>query len=142
MAEVPLVIIEISHDDISTLRFVNNYTNVTSNGNVYTAYPFSIDRPSDLEDKLPQVTLTIDNVSRSIVDEIRTLTGAPDIDISVILASDPDTLEAGPYEMKLRKVDYNELTITGKLSELDVFRETYPGDNYSPTNFPGLFSGV
>ena len=142
MAEVPLVIIEISHADITTLRFVNNYTNVTSNGNVYTAYPFDINLPSDVEEKLPQVTLTIDNISRSIVDEIRTLTGAPDIDISVILASDPDKLEAGPYEMKLREVGYNAFTITGTISELDIFHETYPGDNYSPTNFQGLFAGV
>ena len=140
--QIPVVIVEISHTDITTLRFVNHYTDVTSNGNVYTAYPFMVELPTDLKNQLPYATITIDNVDRGVVDEIRALTGPPNITISVILVSTPDVLEAGPYEMTLKSVDYDEFTITGKIGEDDNLRETYPKDRITPNNFPGLYSGV
>jgi hypothetical protein len=142
-SEVFLILLDVYHADIgppTTLRFVNNYTDIVSNGNTYIAYPFQITIPSDLEDALPRVQLTIDNVDRSIMQEIRSLTSAPDISISVILASDPDTIEAGPFETKLRNVDYDASTITGDLQSDDILNEPYPGVAFTPGNFPGLFT--
>ena len=140
-SEAFLILLDIYHADMSpdTIRFINNYTDIISNGETYTAYPFSITIPSDLEDSLPRVQLTIDNVSRMIMDEIRTLTSAPTVSISVILASDPHTIEAGPFETKLRNADYNENSITGDLQTDDILNEPYPGIYYTPANFPGLF---
>jgi hypothetical protein len=140
--EAFLILLDIYHASFgppTTLRFVNNYTDITSNGNDYIAYPFSITIPSDLEDSLPKVQLTIDNIDRSIMDEIRSLTSAPDVNISVILASDPDTVEAGPFETKLRNVDYNFSAITGDLQAEDILNEPYPGVFFTPDQFPGLF---
>lgn len=140
-SEAFLILFDFYHADMTpdTLRFVNNYTDVVSNGETYTAYPFSLTIPSDLEDSLPRIQLTIDNVSRLIMDEIRLLTSAPDISIYVILASDPDTIEAGPFETKLRNVSYDANAITGDLQSQDILNEPYPGVFYTPANFPGLF---
>jgi len=138
-AEVFLFLITLSHTDITTLYFVNNYEDVTSNGNAHVAFPFQITMPSETEDQLPRVQLNIDNVDRSIIDEIRTLTGPPTLTLSVVLASDPDTIEAGPFEMSLQNVSYNALTITGNLVGDDILNEPYPGEAYTPQNFPGLF---
>jgi hypothetical protein len=139
-SEIFLILLEISHASISpTLRFVNNYTNITSGGNEYIAYPFTITIPSELEDSVPRVSLTIDNIDRSIMDEVRSLTSAPDVSISVILASGPDTIEAGPFETKLRNVDYDANSITGDLQAEDILNEPYPGVFFNPMNFPGLF---
>jgi len=138
-AEVFLFLITLSHTDITTLYFVNNYKDVTSNGNAHVAFPFQITMPSETEDQLPRVQLNIDNVDRSIIDEIRTLTGPPTLTLSVVLASDPDTIEAGPFEMSLQNVLYNTLTITGNLAGDDILNEPYPGEAYTPQNFPGLF---
>lgn len=140
-SEVFLILLEISHADITTLRFVNNYTDIIGPGaETYIGFPFDIIIPSDDEQALSQIKLTIDNVDRSIMDEIRSLTSAPDISVSVILASDPTTIEAGPFEMKLRNVDYNASTISGNLQSDDILNEPWPGVSYVPANFPGLWA--
>ena len=145
-SEIFLLLLTIQHVDIGTpdtLYFVNNYENIdsTASGSLetYTAYPFAIDLPSDFEDQLPEVKLMIDNVDRSIVETIRTLSSPPTISLSVVLADSPDTVEAGPFEMTLRGTEWNYLTVTGSLQPEDILNEPYPGDAYTPQNFPGLF---
>ena len=142
-SEVFLVLLEIYHADIgppTTLYFVNNYEDVSSGGNTYTGFPFAINLPADLDNQLPTVQLQIDNIDRSIIAAIRGLSGPPTITIKVVLASSPDTIEAGPFEMTLRRIDYDAFTITGTLEVEDILNEPYPGDMFSPANFPGLFT--
>ena len=142
MAEIPLVFLKISDAAITTIRIVNDSQNHIHGGYEYIAFPFKISFPSDMPDQLPACTITIDNVSQYLADEIRALSNPPDVEIFAALASDPSRIEAGPYEMKLRKVSRNAMVITGTLTELDHYRESYPGDNYSPTNTPGLYAEV
>ena len=142
-SEVFLVLLEIYHADIgppTTLYFVNNYEDVVSNGNTYTGFPFGINLPADIDDRLPEVQLSIDNIDRSIISEIRGLSGPPTITLKVILASTPNTIEAGPFDLTLRRVDYDAYTITGTLEVEDILNEPYPGDAFTPQNFPGLFT--
>ena len=138
-SEIFYALLVISHADITTLRFVANTENVTSNGNVYTAYPFEIRLPQEREDQPPQIPIVIDNVARVIIDEIRTLTGPADVEISIVLASDPDTVEYGPVQATLRNVDWNLGIITGDLQAEDLLNEGYPGHSFTPQNAPGLF---
>ena len=134
---MPLLVI--SHADITTLRFVANTEDITSNGYVYTAYPFDIRLPQECEDQLSQVPIVIDNVDRAIVDEIRSLGGAPNIALSIVLASDPDTVEYGPIDATLRNVEWNFGKITGDLQGEDLLNEGYPGHAFTPITAPGLF---
>ena len=49
--EVYLILLDIDHADLpSTLRFVNNDSDVTSNSNLYTAFPFEATMPDDKDD--------------------------------------------------------------------------------------------
>ena len=140
--KVFLLLLTIQHADIGspdTLYFVDNFENVTSGGHTYTAFPFTIDLPGDSDDELPRVQLTIDNVDRSIVEAIRNLGGAPTVTLSVVLSSSPNTIEAGPFEMKMRNAEYDSLVVTGDLQSDDILNEPYPGDAFTPQNFPGLF---
>ena len=134
---LPLLVIE--DPDITTIRVVDNEEDITSNGDVYTAFPFQISLPPDSSDGGFSVRLTICNVDRTIIDEIRTLTRSPTITLSIILASDPDTIEAGPIEMTLGKVDWDALVIIGTLQTEDILNEPYPGEFFTPNLFPGLF---
>lgn len=138
--QVYLALLVISHADITTLRFVCNTEDVTSGGNVYTAYPFDIRLPQERDDQPPQMPIIIDNVDRAIVDEIRTLTSAPDITLTMVLASSPNTLEYGPVEATLRNVKWDLGTITGDLQAEDLLNEPYPGYAFTPQTTPGLFS--
>lgn len=121
------------------LRFVNNTTNVTSDGKEYLAYHFTMDLPGEEEDRLPRVTITIDNVSREITQAIRAMTDPPDISFSVILADTPDTVEAGPFEFELMAVEGNALTISGELAFEPILQQRFPSGLYTPGVFLALF---
>ena len=139
-SQVFLSLLEINHPDLlSPLRFVNNSKDVTSRSNVYLAYPFLIDLPEESAERISQVTLQIDNVDRAIVQAIRPLTSKPTIALEEILASSPDTVEAGPFLFSLENVRYNALVIEGNLAFEDILNESFPGESFTPATHPGLF---
>jgi hypothetical protein len=138
--QVYLALLVIEHDDLSApIRVVNNAADVVSGGETYTAFPFDITLPSDADDSIPHATLTISNVDRTVTEAIRTISGAPTVTISVVLAASPDTIEVGPYEMTLRNVSWDANTVSGALASEDVLNEPFPGEFMVPDTFPGLF---
>lgn len=138
--EVPLVILTIDHDDLgSPIRYVNNNEDIVSNGDTYSKAGFDIKTPKRSPDELPRATISVCNVDREVIIAIRSISTKPDITISKILASDPDTVEEGPYEFKLSGVEYDAFVVSGNLTFDDIFDEPYPGDIFTPANAPGLF---
>jgi hypothetical protein len=138
--EVYLVLLEINHASLGTpIRVVNNYADVTSNGNTYSAFPFTINLPSDTDEGSTDVSIAIDNIDRTVVDAVRTVTGPPTVTISVILASAPNSIEAGPYVMTLRNASYDSMTVTGTIAVEDMLNEPYPIDTLTPALFPNMF---
>ncbi len=139
-SEVFLVLLTIDHADLGApIRVVNNTVDIVSNGNTFIGFPFFIDMPQERDDQLARVTLTIDNVDRQIVTAVRSLTSAPSVVMEIVLASDPDTIEAGPFSFTMRDVRYDSLVVEGELSFEDVLNEPYPGDSFTPATHPGLF---
>ena len=107
----------------------------------YQPFPFKLHLPDDDDSKIPQVTITIDNIDRSITEAIRTVPGLPIVEFFVVLASSPNTIEVGPFNFSLLSANYNALTITGTLGyEEDFLNQQVPGDLYTPTNSPALFA--
>lgn len=140
-AEVWLVLLDIDHSTLPTpIRVVNDTKNITSNGNVYTAFPFDISIPADIGERLANVKLTISNVTRTLIQTLRTIEDSPTVDMNLVLASDPDNIQAGPFEMRLHDVTYDTLSITGTLGFEDILNEPFPADTYRPANFPSVFT--
>lgn len=138
--EVFLILLQLDHASLgSPLRFVNNNVNVTSGGNVYTAYPFEAVLPDDVEGREPGAEIRIDNVSREIMDEIRTFQSPPLMTLSVILESSPNTIEWGPLEFETRGVTYDAQTITIQLAYSAFTQEPFPYLVFDTINFPGMF---
>ena len=139
--EIFHTLLEIAHAGMSeTLRYVDNTADVTSNGDVYTAFPFVIySPPADTDDYLPSVRLTIDNIDRVIIAELRSIDSAPTVDVSIVLASDPDTIECGPLQFTLKSISYDAQTITAELSYENILNEPFPAGTFTPTDFAGLF---
>ena len=138
--EVFLLLITIAHPNlVPSLYFVNNTVDVISRGNTYLGWPFQISLPEERDDALPTVQLQIDNVDRRIMEGIRALTTAPTVTVEVILASSPDTVDAGPFNFTLRGVDYTALVITGTLAPEDVLNEPAMQYAFTPARTPGLF---
>jgi hypothetical protein len=138
--KVFLFLLTLDHDDFVTpIRVVNNYDDVVSGGDTYTAYPFLFSLPEEYEDSLSQVDLVITNVDRLLVDNVRTISSPITITLEIALADSPDTIEAGPFTMKMREVKYDALRLTGTCSFQDILNEAYPEGSYTPKDYPGLF---
>jgi len=140
--EVFVVLLTIDHPDfLLPIRVGSDAVQVTSDGNVHLPYPFRVSMPSELEDRLPEVTLEIDNVDRQIVDAVRSVGGSPmTVTMKVVLASSPNVIEAGPIEFTLRDVSYDASVVQGSLGFDDPLNEPFPGDSFTPARFSGLFT--
>jgi len=138
-SEAFLLLLEMGHEDFDDpIRVVNQKLDVTSNGDVYTAFPFRISLPNE-DEQISKAHLVIDNVSREIIDEIRTIDTGLTAVLTVVLLSDPDTIEVGPFNLTLTNVIYNAMVIRGELNYENVLRQTYPKEDFNPINHPGLF---
>lgn len=139
-AEVFLPLLTIAHASLaSSIYIASNTQNVTSRGHVFVGWPFQITLPGEHDDQQPVVQIQIDNVDRQIMEGIRALTSAPTMTLEVVLASSPDTVEAGPFGFTLKSADYDALYISGTLAFEDVLNEPWPRFMFTPIVAPGLF---
>ena len=117
-------------------------TDVVSRSNTYVGVPFAVDLPQEREGEAPRVQLGVGNVSQIITSAIRTITNAADTKLEVVLASNPDVVEAGPFDFTLKDVEVDALVARGDLSYEDLLNEPSPGDLISPSTFPGTFRAI
>lgn len=140
-AEVFLLLVTITHATLPTpIRVVNDMQDCVSRGNTFTALPFGFVLPGEREDQIPMSRLWVDNVDREIVQAVRNATvSAPQVLAEIVLASQPDTLEAAFDGFSLKNALYDHLTVSGDLSMEDVLNEAYPEGTFTPNLFPGIF---
>ncbi len=138
--EVFLTTVKIEHSGLAqTIRLVNDTQNLVRADGTYIAYPFETSLPMDDDKQLPAVRLAIDNVSRDYIDDLRALSSPPTVTLEVVLASSPDTVEAGPYVFTMKEAGYDALRIEAELGWEDVASEPFPGGSFDPLQFPRLF---
>lgn len=137
--EAVLVLLTLSHASFPTVRLVNNPEAVTSRGNVFSPFPFLVTPHREDGDSFSGATLQIDNVSRELIAEIRGLTSPADVVMELVIASEPDTVQRGPWRFVISRVSYDALVISAELGVELVLDEPYPGDRYDPAHFPGLY---
>jgi len=137
--EVFVLLLSIDVPGGSSIWLTDNSEDVVSRGRTFIGYPFSLELPSDEQGNISEARLSIDNVSRSLIDEIRGLTDALRLTIEIVMASTPDTVEYSANDYLLRDVTYDALTISGTLSQDNFLAEPYPAGIMSAAMFPGLF---
>jgi len=147
--EALLILIKIDHEDfvglsLDPLRFtsdgVDTESDVDGETKTYTAYPFQIVLPSNVEAGITRGSIVIDNIDRSIVSAIRQISSEPcEVSIWVVLASTPDTAEAEFTGFRFTNITYNDLTVSGEITIESFLSEPFPGDTFLPSTFPGLF---
>ena len=109
-------------------------------GNSLIAFPFEIILAADDGSQLPEVQLTIDNIDRTMVAAMRTLSEPPNISVQVVLASQPDIVEIEINNMVLREVTYDAYKISGTLYADDILNSRYPeGVISKATGYLGQF---
>lgn len=133
------------------IRLADNYTGrlsetgqdivygLTSNGLQYMFLPVEIILPSDDAAGAPQCGLTIHDVTRILLPQIRSLSGPPSVDIQIVLKSTPNVVEMSYAGFKMTNVTYNANTISCSLTIPSLEREPFPAHSFTPAYFPGLF---
>ena len=138
-AEVWLMLLKIEHPDLTApIRIVNNNEEIVSNSQTFIGLAFDIVLPIDSPDRPPEVKITVDNVSRELIESLRSISSSPTVDIQFIRASDPDIVELEWNKFTLRDVRWDAQKITGTLSQADIVTEAFPADTFSPVQFRGL----
>lgn len=140
--EVFLVCVKISHADlVAPIRVVNNIEDITRTEDAvsvdYVGLPFEIELPDEGE-RPGETRLSVDNVDRRIVEAIRTIQSPPDVEIRVVLASQPDVIEYELTGLTLRDATYDVSTVQGYLRFEDLQVEN-ACDTITPSRFPALF---
>lgn len=59
-----LTLLEIQLPDTSTIRLVRNTEDITWNGKVWIAFPFTVDDVKESKNELPEINLRVSNVTR------------------------------------------------------------------------------
>ena len=138
--EVISILLTLTHPNFAApIRVTDNGEDLTSNGDVYTSFPFQVTTPGDSE-TATTVRLSIDGTDRRIIQEIRGTNYEPiKVDLCVVLAATPDLIEIGPYSFTLRNINYTATTVDGDLQFEDILNEPYPADSFTPSRFPGCF---
>ena len=142
-AEVWLHLVTIDHDDLATpIRLCDNLTDIVSRGNTYTAFPIRPVLPPDVATEIPAIDLVIDAVDRSIIQMVRSISTPPSVSIEVILASSPNTVEAGPFLFEAAVAEYGDREVRLRLEAERLLTEPYPAGLFTPSHFPMLFQAV
>lgn len=139
-AEVILTLVTLNHDDwASPVRLVNDVTDVVSDGETFTAAGFQISMPDQAEDRNSAMRWQLMDVDHDVIALLRTTNDVIDIEVSYILASDPDTVQAGPFEAEIRSADFSYGSISGALVVYPVMEEVANATfRFSTGAFPGL----
>jgi len=136
-----ILLLTLNHADFGApIRYARRATSFTSNGNVFSPFFFDLSLPDQTPDTLPRWNVTIGNVDQAALAELRALATAPDIQIDVVRASAPNTIEmttGGDY--KIKSISYGQEGIVAEISMEDLIGEGFPGGRILPSNFPGGF---
>lgn len=137
--EVFLVLLVIDHPQLTEpVRLVNNTENVVSNGKTYVGFPFEFTLFNE-DDQTPRAQLRVQNVDRRIGEVVRSLRSVASVAISLVLASDPDTVELDWIQAELRDVEGDAIAVSATVAGHDYTVEPWPVRRATSDILPGLF---
>ena len=105
----------------------------------YPFIPVELSLPNDDNSSAARCSMTIHDVTRIVLPSLRSITGAPSVELKLVLSSTPNVLEASYVGFKLSNVSYNANTITAELNMPSLEVEPFPAHSFTPAYFPGLF---
>jgi len=123
----------------TVIRVVNNLEDVTSRGEVYTAFPFDVVLPPDTSTSPANVKVTTFNVGRELIELLRGTLDPPRVKIELVLSADLDVVEKTIDFMVLRNLQYDNESVSFELASSSVFARKTCSGIYSQGEFPGLF---
>jgi hypothetical protein len=133
-----ITLLRIGLESSPDLLFTDYSEDITSNLEIYSALPFSFIAPANNEGELAEAKLTLDNVDRQLIDDIRAQTVPLKITVTVVSSSALDDPVAVFKDMVLRNVNYDALSITGSLVLENLYAENF-SQLMTGRDYPALF---
>jgi hypothetical protein len=135
-----IALIRISHPGFSEpLRFANSREDVMSRGELYDGQPFDVRYPPQVEGQEATLEVVAQNVDRTVEAALAALTSEPTFVHEVVLASNPDRVELGPFRLPLR----SSRSSMGQLVLVlgggnPILQKAFPRAYFNAADFPGL----
>lgn len=121
------------------MRFVNNNEAITSRGEVFQPYPFSLILPVADGERQQELELIIDNVDGRLTKAIRELITPPLFKFEMIISVTPDVVERTIDFLRAEFISYNSLSIDFRLRHDNIMGRKFPASKYTPARYPDLF---
>lgn len=135
-----LPLLTLSHADMAEpIRIVQSQADVVSRGNTFQAVAFAITLPKDDGETHPTVRLVVDNVDRRFTELIRTVPTPADTMLELVLASAPNTVEAGPWYFSAQTVSWDVSQVEFTLGHEDLLNAEHLVYGLDPVTFPAMF---
>ena len=151
MDDVAIILISITHSDLSEDIYISSDPTETlstgvkgtiSNSIEYVQFPFEIILQEQTDNLLARATIRIDNISREIMQAVRTASNEPpNVSIQIVLASDPDTAEIEINNLRLNNIKANAFVVEAELQPKIIQGEKYPAYVFNQAEWPGIFGG-
>jgi hypothetical protein len=147
--EVAIFLLTITHPDLTgSLRLSTDPTELVSDvplqyrtqsrGYDYFYLPMQIVLPDEREGAAPRAQLRICNVTRELVEFIRSTTIPAQAKLELVLASDPDEVEVESPWLDIIAVNNSARDLTIDMTLNSMAAEQWPTDSMNPSTFPGL----
>lgn len=120
-------------------HLVSNIEPITHQGQVYEPFAFDVSAPSENENGDSSMAFVAENVSQTIMQRLRSASGPVDAVVFFVMASDPDTIQAGPFSAQIRAVTYDGQKVSGTMRAYPVMDEPWQNTLVTAADFPGLF---
>lgn len=130
--------------DGTNYYFANNTETVTStvsgSSQQYQRGFFTIKLASDEDsDSAPTATINFETGDIQTVRVLRAAQGKVFIDLWLVLASDPNTIELGPINYESESFDVSANSVSLELTVEPILDIQYPGYRFTPELFPSLW---
>jgi hypothetical protein len=137
----------------TALRVVRDHNNLTatleagapldaSTPVYFIGYAFDFQLPSVEQSAVPEIVITIDNVSREIEANLERAVLSPskvEVTYRPYLASDLSQPQMNPpLTLTVTAIEASDLTVTCRATFGDLANKRFPNVDYTPTLFPGL----
>lgn len=117
-------------DGTVLFRFTSDHVITSSGGEVFTPLAFQAVTPDRADGRQPQGRIRLDNVNQATIATLRGLQDFPTIDMALVRASDPDTIEQQFLNLEMTALDVDATTIVGTVRQHDLDHEPFPARNF------------
>jgi hypothetical protein len=132
-------LLEVSHPTfVNTIYLTSNSTPVVSNEITYQPMFYILQMPEDNGKVVVSASITIDNIDRTVLDNLRRLPSAPHFNARLVLESNPDYAEYLLLGMRLQDIVYNELSLTARIVYDDILNQKAIPGVVDDKQYPGL----